>query len=63
MKKLLAGCLVVAVLAGGDAPVELDLRALATVAVSLVTAGVVGSLAAVRRITHVEPAVALGVEP
>ena len=53
----------VALLSGGDAPVELDLRAMATVAVSLVVAGVLGSLAALRRITQVEPAIALGVEP
>ena len=57
------GALVVALLSGGDAPVELDLRAMATVAVSLVVAGVLGSLAALRRITQVEPAIALGVEP
>jgi putative ABC transport system permease protein len=53
----------VAMLSGGDAPVELSPRAIATVGVSLVVSGVVGSLAAVRRITQVEPAIALGVEP
>lgn len=58
-----AGAGVVALLSGGDAPVELDLRAVLTVAVSLVVAGVLGSLAALRRITQVEPAIALGVEP
>ena len=57
------GALVVALLSGGDAPVALDLRAMATVAVSLVVAGGLGSLAALRRITQVEPAIALGVEP
>ncbi|MBX3314021.1 MAG: ABC transporter permease [Actinobacteria bacterium] len=54
---------VVALLSGGDAPVELDLRAVATVALLLVASGVVGSLFAIRRITQIEPAIALGVEP
>lgn len=54
---------VVTLLGRGDAPVELDARAIATVALSLVVAGVLGSLFAVRRITQVEPAIALGVEP
>ncbi|MGN6694051.1 MAG: ABC transporter permease [Aquihabitans sp.] len=58
-----AGTAVVALLSGGDAPVELDLRAVATVAGSLVVSGVLGSLVALRRITQVEPAIALGVEP
>jgi putative ABC transport system permease protein len=53
----------VALLSGGDAPVELSPRSIATVAVLLVVSGIVGSLAAVRRITQVEPAIALGVEP
>ncbi len=46
----------------GDAPVELTAKALATVVGSLVLAGVLGSLVAFRRITNVEPAIALGVE-
>lgn len=58
-----AGSVVVAILSGGDAPVELDLRAVATVALLLVASGVLGSLVALRRITQVEPAIALGVEP
>lgn len=60
---VLVGVGVVAALSGGDAPVELSPRSIATVAVSLVVSGVVGSLAAIRRITQVEPAIALGVEP
>jgi len=56
------GALVVA-LVGGSAPVELDPIAIATVALSLVVAGVLGSLVAFRRITQIEPAIALGVEP
>lgn len=47
----------------GDAPVELSPRSITIVAVSLVVSGVVGSLTALRRITQVEPAIALGVEP
>lgn len=54
---------VVVLLGGGDAPVELAPGSIATVAISLVASGVVGSLAAIRRITQVEPAIALGVEP
>lgn len=57
------GTAVVAVVARGDAPVELDPSSIATVAVSLVVAGVLGSLVAFRRITQIEPAIALGVEP
>jgi putative ABC transport system permease protein len=54
---------VISLLDGGDAPVELSLGSIAVVAVLLVLSGVVGSLAAVRHITRVEPAIALGVEP
>ncbi|MCB0964853.1 MAG: ABC transporter permease [Acidimicrobiales bacterium] len=57
------GAGVVLALGGGDAPVELDLGSVATTAGALVAAGVVGSLTAVRRITQIEPAIALGVEP
>ncbi len=57
------GVAVVLALRGGDAPVELAPRSITVVALSLVLSGVVGSLAAVRRITQVEPAIALGVEP
>jgi len=57
------GVAVVALIARGDAPVELDPGSVSTVAVSLVVAGILGSLVAFRRITQVEPAIALGVEP
>lgn len=53
------GCMVVGVLSRGAAPVELDVRAMVTVAGLLIAAGVIGSLVAFRRITKVEPAVAL----
>lgn len=57
------GTAAVALLSDGDAPVELSPRSIGTVAVLLVVSGIVGSLAAVRRITKVEPVIALGVEP
>jgi putative ABC transport system permease protein len=52
----------VAMMSSGSAPVELDVTAVVTVFVSLVVAGVIGSLVAFRRVTQVEPAIALGVE-
>jgi putative ABC transport system permease protein len=58
-----AGAALVAVLSGGSAPVELDARAIATVALLLVGSGIVGSLVAFRRITNIEPAIALSAEP
>ncbi len=57
------GTAVVALVGRGDAPVELDVASIATVAASLMVAGVIGSLVAFRRITQIEPAIALGVEP
>jgi putative ABC transport system permease protein len=60
---VLVGGALVALLSQGDAPVELNVASIATVAVSLVVAGIIGSLVAFRRITQVEPAIALGVEP
>ena len=60
---VVAGAGLVAVVERGAAPVELDAGAITTVAVSLVVSGVLGSLVAFRRITQVEPAIALGVEP
>lgn len=57
------GSLVIMVLSGGDAPVELDSNSVLTVAMLLIVSGIVGSLFALRRITQVEPAIALGVEP
>ena len=57
------GCTLVFFMGRGDAPVELSVPAVTTVVVSLVVAGVLGSLVAFKRITGVEPAIALGVEP
>ena len=57
------GAGLVALMSSGDAPVELDVTAVLTVFISLVVAGVLGSLVAFRRVTQVEPAIALGVEP
>lgn len=57
------GTVVVALVGRGNAPVELNASSITTVAVSLVVAGVLGSLVAFRRITQIEPAIALGVEP
>ena len=57
------GAGLVALMGSGRAPVELNATSLATVVVSLVVAGVVGSLVAFRRVTQIEPAIALGVEP
>ena len=57
------GTALVALVGRTDAPVELDPKSIATVALSLVIAGVIGSLVAFRRITQIEPAIALGVEP
>ena len=54
------GTAVVAVVARGDAPVELDPGDIATSAVTLAVAGIAGSLVALRRITGIEPAIALG---
>lgn len=60
---VVAGGALVALMSRGDAPVELNVASVVTVTVSLVVAGVLGSLVAFRRITQVEPAIALGVEP
>ena len=51
------GLVAITVLSRGDAPVELDARSVAVVAGSLVAAGIVGSLAALRRIASTEPRV------
>lgn len=53
---------VIEILGRGSAPVELSPSSVATVSAALVLAGIAGSLVAFRRITQVEPAVALGVE-
>lgn len=57
------GTALVALMSRGAAPVELSPAAVATVLLSLILAGVLGSLVAFRRVTRVEPAIALGVEP
>ena len=59
---VLAGAALVAVVARGPAPVELDPKSVATSAAALVVAGVLGSLVAFRRTTQIEPAIALGAE-
>jgi putative ABC transport system permease protein len=56
------GGAMVAALARTSAPVDLSPRSIATSAALLVLTGLVGSLVAFRRVTSVEPAVALGVE-
>ena len=48
---------------GGAVPIELEPRSMALTTVLLVVTGIAGSLAALRRISRVEPAIALGVEP
>jgi hemin transport system permease protein len=58
----LAGAALVALLDGGSVPVELSPRGVATGGALVVATGVAGSAFAFRRITRVEPAIALGVE-
>ncbi len=57
------GAVMVALLDRTAAPVELSVGSIVGSAALLVATGVVGSLVSFRRITTVEPAVALGVEP
>lgn len=59
---LLLGTGLVEVMASGQAPVELTTSAIVVTVASMVGAGLVGSLVAFRRITNVEPAIALGTE-
>lgn len=58
-----AGALLAGVAGGGDVPIELTLTGTVTTGVILAVVGVLGSVVALRRITRVEPIVALGVEP
>lgn len=58
----LAGSGIIALLGRGDIPIELTVGGIAQGSLLLVVAGVAGSLFAFRRITRVEPAIALGVE-
>jgi len=60
---VLVGCTLVLAVGRTKAPVELSMPSVATVALSLIVAGIAGSLVAFRRVTQVEPAIALGVEP
>lgn len=57
------GAVIVAAMGRGDAPVELAPASILAVLVWLVVAGVGGSLVAFRRVTRIEPAIALGAEP
>lgn len=59
----LIGIGALALMRGGNAPVTLDVRGIAFSALALILAGIAGSLVAFRRVTKVEPAIALGVEP
>lgn len=58
----LTGAVIIALLSRGDIPIELSLSGLLTSAALLIATGVAGSLSAFRRITRVEPSIALGVE-
>ncbi len=58
----LVGAGIIAVLGHGDVPIELTVPGVTKSALLLVGAGVIGSLFAFRRVTRVEPAIALGVE-
>ena len=59
---VLLGAGAVALLSGGEAPVELSVPSIAGSGIALVVAGVLGSLVAFRRITRIEPAIALGAD-
>ncbi|MGZ4726568.1 MAG: ABC transporter permease [Acidimicrobiales bacterium] len=56
------GAAIIALLQGGSVPVELSATSVLVSAGLLVVTGVVGSLVPFRRITAIEPAIALGVE-
>jgi putative ABC transport system permease protein len=58
----LGGTLLLRALRATEAPVTVAPSSIATTALALVLAGVAGSLVAMRRLTGVEPAIALGVE-
>lgn len=58
----LAGSGVIAIVGRGAVPVELSASAVIQSALLLAGSGVIGSLFAFRRVTRVEPAIALGVE-
>lgn len=56
------GTAIVALLQGGSTPVQLNVSSVVSAGVILAVAGLVGSLVPFRRITTVEPIIALGVE-
>lgn len=56
------GAGIIGILSQGDVPIELSLSGVASSAILLILTGIIGSLVAFRRITGVEPAIALGVE-
>lgn len=58
----LAGAGIIAILGRGDVPIELTVPGVVRSAGLLIASGVIGSLFAFRRVTRVEPAIALGVE-
>ncbi|MCO5315101.1 MAG: ABC transporter permease [Solirubrobacterales bacterium] len=58
----LIGAGIIALLGSGAVPVELAVGGMVRTALLLIVAGVAGSLFAFRRVTRVEPAIALGVE-
>ena len=61
---VLVGAVVTGLLEGeGSVPIEMAPRSIAGTTALLVVTGIAGSLAALRRISRVEPAIALGVEP
>jgi putative ABC transport system permease protein len=57
------GGAIIALLDGGSVPVAFSLRGVAGSAGLLAVTGILGSCVAFRRVTRVEPAIALGVEP
>lgn len=58
----LVGAALIAAMSGGAAPVRLSATSVATAAVTLAVAGIIGGAVTLRRISSVEPAIALGVE-
>ncbi|HWK28055.1 MAG TPA: FtsX-like permease family protein [Solirubrobacter sp.] len=58
----LAGGALIAAMSGGAVPVRFSATSVTSAAVTLAVAGVIGGAVTLRRITRVEPSVALGVE-
>ena len=57
-----AGAAITTLLGGGSVPITLSVATVVTSAALLIVTGIVGSLVPFRRITAIEPAIALGVE-